>query len=125
MVPAAPPGARGQLGRIVRLIRRDWSSARSVCAILMIGTVLPAVPGAAEIALVGVAFAQRVGRGGDFLGSLSVPSAVAEVPGGRVGSVSCGRPDGGLCPLLPGSAGGSRLGRPARLPVSDHFVRLG
>ena len=53
------------IGRSYSRVRHSWPSARPLCAVLAIGTVLPALPAAAEISLVGIAFAQRVGRGGD------------------------------------------------------------
>lgn len=55
----------GRLGRLRRLVRHSWPSARPLYTVLAVGTVLPALPVAAEISLFGIAFAQRVGHGGN------------------------------------------------------------
>jgi len=54
-----------RLGRLARLVRHSWPSARPLYTVLAVGTVLPALAAAAEISLFGIAFAQRVGHGGN------------------------------------------------------------
>jgi len=62
---AASRSQRHRLGRLGRLVRHSWPSAPPLYTVLAVGTVLPALPAAAEISLFGIAFAQRVGRGGN------------------------------------------------------------
>ncbi len=65
MTSAASHSEKNRLARLGRLVRHSWPSTRPLYTVLVIGTVLPALAAAAEISLFGIAFAQRVGRGGD------------------------------------------------------------